>query len=77
METFTTTNGLNGGKAYKTGVRDGWVYSRIYEEEGKPDVYETEGFIVKNQLIYRIQISCGWEYQAEAEKIFDNWVASF
>ena len=77
LELFTTSGGLNGGKAYKTGLMDGWVYSRVYEEEGKPNVYEIEGLIVKNQLIYTIQISCDWEYQAEAEKIFDDWVSSF
>ena len=77
LELIKTPGEFNGGKAYKTGLRDGWVYSRIYEEEGRSNVYETEGFIVKNQLVYKIQISCGWEYQSEAEKIFDNWVASF
>ena len=77
LELFTTASGLNGGKAYKTGLRDGWVYSRVYEEAGMPNVYEIEGLIVKNQLIYKIQISCDWEYQTEADQIFDAWVNSF
>ena len=77
LELIKTPGGFNGGRAYKTGLRDGWVYCRIYEEESRPNVYETEGFIVKNQLVYKILVSCDWEYQAEAEKIFDNWVASF
>lgn len=77
LETFTTTNGLNGGKAYKTGVRDGWVYSRIYKEEGLPDLYEIEGFIIKNRCKYAIEISCPWEDSAEANRIFDTWAESF
>ena len=42
-----------------------------------PNVYEIEGLIVKNQLIYKIQISCDWEYQTEADQIFDAWMNSF
>ena len=77
VETFTNANGYNGGKIYKTGIRDGWVYSRVYRENGKPDVYEIRGLLVKNLCVYRIEISSPWEDIAEANRIFDTWAESF
>lgn len=77
LKTFVTPNGYNAGKAYKTGIHDGWVYSQIYSENGIPDNYEVDGLVVKNSCIYRIEISCPWEDRAEADQIFDAWTAGF
>lgn len=77
-ETYTTTNGYNCGKVYKTGLKDGKIYSTLsLEDLPDRDKYTIDGVVVKNNCLYKINIVSEWEDKAAADRIFDDWASAF
>ena len=63
VETFTNAHGYNGAKAYTNGEDS--------------DEYFIQGLLVKNSVLYDINIVSDWADKAEAEQIFDTWAENF